>query len=151
MLVLYHAALPEKEYLFREALRSADAVDESDLARWKQEPPFQDDGDTMDPHSPRYMAFTKSLAEVLHSVRLREQNQRDVQLREKFRGQRRDLLHALSEELVEAWACWERVVKFADERRYDPLNESREYTMLHHYLQWVARTICHLYHLKFLE
>ncbi|KAJ7920660.1 hypothetical protein B0H13DRAFT_1867390 [Mycena leptocephala] len=42
------------------------------------------------PHA--YLAFTKSLAEVLHGVRLREQNVRDIELREGMQTKgRRDL------------------------------------------------------------
>lgn len=152
MLALYNAALPEDAYLFQQALGSPGALDESEVARWTEEPPFSDDGDTTDPLSHQYFAFTKSLAEVIHGVRLREQNLRDVQLRDEFSGQARGLaMRRLQEELAEMWLRWERVVGFVEERRYDPFNESREYTMLQHYLQWLARTICHLYYLKFLE
>ncbi|KAJ7922224.1 hypothetical protein B0H13DRAFT_2317664 [Mycena leptocephala] len=85
MLELYDQALPHGAQLFEDALRSPDALDESELVRWKEEPPFVQDDDTTDPYSPAYLAFTKSLAEVLHGVRLREQNVRDIELREAVR------------------------------------------------------------------
>lgn len=152
MVELYNEALPLGAPLFKEALRSPDALDESDLARWKKEPPFVEDEDTTDPYSPAYLAFTKSLAEVLHGVRLREQNAHDVRLREavltKGRG---SVMDKLQQEVATMWSCWERMEALLGERRYDPYHQSREFTMLEHYVRWLARTIIHLTHLKFLE
>ncbi|KAJ6553264.1 hypothetical protein B0H19DRAFT_1263662 [Mycena capillaripes] len=81
---LHDALLPVHEPLFQEALRSPDALDKSDLSRWKKEPPFVEDEDSTDPYSDDYLAFTNSLVSVLHGVRLREQTTRDAQRRAEF-------------------------------------------------------------------
>ncbi|KAJ7881223.1 hypothetical protein B0H13DRAFT_2345210 [Mycena leptocephala] len=149
---LYDQALPHGAQLFEDALRSPDALDESELMRWKEEPPFVQDDDTTDPYSPAYLAFTKSLAEVLHGVRLREQNVRDIELREAVCTKGRGfVMRTLQPEISEMWIRWERTKGMLGERKYHPYHQSREHTMLEHYLQWLARTICHLSALKFLE
>ncbi|KAJ7660630.1 hypothetical protein B0H17DRAFT_1144882 [Mycena rosella] len=68
--------LPKNHPLFCEALTKADdALDESDLGRWKAEPLFFEDDNTSAPHSDWYLHFTQSLVSVLHSVRLHDNNQ----------------------------------------------------------------------------
>ncbi|KAJ7739075.1 hypothetical protein DFH07DRAFT_778868 [Mycena maculata] len=152
MIDLYSQALPLGAPLFKAALRSPDALDESELARWKKEPPFVEDEDPTDPSSPAYMSFTKSLVDVLHGVRLREQNARDAELREAVETKGREfVMQELQREVAVMWSCWERMEVFMGERRYHPYHQSREFTMLEHYVQWLARTIFHLTHLKFLE
>ncbi|KAJ7080174.1 hypothetical protein B0H15DRAFT_953665 [Mycena belliarum] len=152
MVELHGQALPVEEPLFQEALRSPDALDESDLPRWKHEPPFVEDEETTDPFSPAYLAFTKLLAVVLHGVRLREQNARDVQLCEAVETKGRDAVVAqLQEEVTALWGSWERVDTLLRARKYHPYHQSREYTMFEHYLQWLARTIFHLTYLRFLS
>ncbi|KAJ7078553.1 hypothetical protein B0H15DRAFT_954452 [Mycena belliarum] len=151
MVELYSQVLPLDEPLFKEALRSPDALDESDLARWKEEPPFVEDEDTTDPFTTGYLAFTKSLVAVVHGVRLREQNTRDVELREAIQTKGRDAVVAqLQQEVTALWGCWERVDTLLRTRKYHPYHQSREFTMLEHYLQWLARTIFHLTYLRFL-
>ncbi|KAJ7828173.1 hypothetical protein B0H13DRAFT_2373348 [Mycena leptocephala] len=152
MLELYNQPLPHSAQLFKAALRSPDALDESDLGRWKEEPPFVEDDDTTDPYSPAYLAFTKSLAEVMHGARLREQNRQDIELRETVRTKGRGfVMRTLQPEIREMWMRWERAERLLSERKYNPYHQSREHTMLEHYIQWLARTICHLSDLKFLE
>ncbi|KAJ7815685.1 hypothetical protein B0H14DRAFT_3476053 [Mycena olivaceomarginata] len=152
MLELYRQALPSNKPLFKEVLRSPDAVDESDLAQWKAEPPFVEDEDTMDPYSTAYLSFTKSLAAVLHGVRLREQNAGDVQLCEAvYTKGRGDVMHQLRQTVTTLWSRWARVEILLSERKYHPYHQSRESTMLEHYIQWLACTIVHLTYLKFLE
>ncbi|KAJ7801138.1 hypothetical protein B0H14DRAFT_2615648 [Mycena olivaceomarginata] len=152
MVELYRQALPSDEPLFKEALRSPDAVDESDLARWKEEPPFVEDEDATDPYSAAYLSFTKSLAAVLHGVRLREQNAEDIQLREAVYTKGRGVvMHQLQQTVTTLWSRWARVETLLGEGKYHPYHQSREYTMLEHYVQWLARTIFHLTYLKFLE
>ncbi|KAJ7825176.1 hypothetical protein B0H13DRAFT_2375078 [Mycena leptocephala] len=51
MLELYDQALPMARDCSK-TLRSPDALDESDLMRWKEDPPFVEDDDTADPYSP---------------------------------------------------------------------------------------------------
>ncbi|KAJ7794791.1 hypothetical protein B0H14DRAFT_2621635 [Mycena olivaceomarginata] len=152
MVELYRQALPSDEPLFKEALRSPDAVDESDLARWKEEPPFVEDEDATDPYSAAYLSFTKSLAAVLHGVRLREQNAEDIQLREAVYTKGRGVvMHQLQQTVTTLWSRWARVETLLGEGKYHPYHQSREYTMLEHYVQWLARTIFHLTYLKFLK
>ncbi|KAJ7764551.1 hypothetical protein DFH07DRAFT_770410 [Mycena maculata] len=152
MLELSNQALPFGSPLFKQALRSADALDESDLPRWKEAPPFVEDDDAMDPYSAGYLAFTKSLAEVLHGVRLRDQNARDIELRMGVSTKGLALvMHGLQEEVAKMWVRWERAEELLSESKYHPYHQSREHTMLLHHVQWLARTICHLYYLKFLE
>ncbi|KAJ7239175.1 hypothetical protein B0H12DRAFT_1237627 [Mycena haematopus] len=152
MLELHNEPLPLDAQLFKQALSSPEALDESDLARWKKEPPFVEDEDTSNPYSSSYLAFNKSLVEVLHGVRLREQNVWDIQLREDVSTKGRGfVIHGLQQEVAEMWKRWERVEQLLDERKYHPYHQSREYAMLEHYIQWLARTIYHLYYLKFLE
>ncbi|KAJ7745192.1 hypothetical protein DFH07DRAFT_776804 [Mycena maculata] len=135
--------LPDNEPLFREALFRPGALDLSDIGRWKREPPFEEDDDAMDPNSAAYLSFTRSLAFVLHGMRLREQNERNVQRRMEFEEGNWD---GLRDEVGALLEGWERALQV----KYDPYHASREYTMLQHWLQWQARTIYHIYHLKFL-
>lgn len=152
MLELSNQALPFRSRLFQEALQSADALDESDLARWKEAPPFVEDDDTTDPYSAGYLAFTEALVKVLHGVRLREQNVRDVQLREDVLTKGWALvMRGLQGEVAEMWIHWQRAEELLGERKYHPYHQSREHTMLLHYIQWLARMICHLHHVEFLE
>ncbi|KAJ6469414.1 hypothetical protein C8R45DRAFT_1105272 [Mycena sanguinolenta] len=148
----YNAPLPDHEPLFQEALRSPDALDESDLARWKKEPPFVEDEDSTDPYSNEYFAFTKSLVTVLHGVRLREQKTRDARRRVEFleKGWKAAVAE-LREEVRSLLARWEIVTRLSREQHYHPYHASREHAMLEHYLQWLARTIYSLYYLQFLE
>ncbi|KAJ7722724.1 hypothetical protein DFH07DRAFT_783732 [Mycena maculata] len=109
MLELSNQVLPFGSPLFKQALRSADALDESDLPRWKEAPPFVEDDDAMDPYSAGYLAFTKSLVEVLHGVRLRDQNARDIELRMGVSTKGLALvMHGLQEEVAKMWVRWER-------------------------------------------
>lgn len=147
---LANAPLPETRPFFREALRKADALDESDLGRWKTEPPFVKDDDTSNPYSDQYLHFTQSLASVLHSVRLRKQNQRDAKHRTEFETNGKEAaVVALRAEVTDLPSGWERVK--ALRTHYNAYHNSREYSMYQHYIQWQVRTIYHLYHMKFFE
>ncbi|KAJ7243828.1 hypothetical protein B0H12DRAFT_1236310 [Mycena haematopus] len=148
---LYNKPLPENEPLFGEALRSADALDESDLMRWKTEPPFVEDDDTTDPYSAGYIKYTHSLTHVLHGVRLREQNAEDLRWRSRFAEDGCEAaLHDLKEEVHHLLERWERMKDLSTRRPYHPFHASREHAMFQLYIQWLARTIFHKYHLKFL-
>lgn len=140
--------LPEDHPLFREALTKPDALNLSDLPRWKAEPPFVEDDNMSDLHSAGYHRYTVALASVLHGYKLREQNQRDVQRRAEFdRVGKLTGMAALRAEVVELLSAWERVKVLGVYHEY---HNPREYTMLQHYHQWQARTIYHLYHAQFL-
>ncbi|KAJ6542922.1 hypothetical protein B0H19DRAFT_1076948 [Mycena capillaripes] len=149
---LYDAPLLVHEPLFQEALRPPDALDKSDLSRWKKEPPFVEDEDSTDPYSDDYLAFTNSLVSVLHGVCLREQTTRDAQWRAEFleKGWKTSMVE-LREEVCDLLGRWEMVLRLRREHFYHPYHDSREHAMLEHYLQWLARTIYSLYYLKFLE
>ncbi|KAJ7652997.1 hypothetical protein B0H17DRAFT_1147188 [Mycena rosella] len=142
--------LPDSHPLFREALRKADALDESDLGRWKVEPPFFEDDDASDPYSHQYLHFTQSLASVLHGVRLRKQNERDVERRTYFKMSGKEAaVRVLRAEVADLLTGWERVKAICT--YYNAYHNSRECSMYQHFIQWQARTIYHLYHMKFLE
>ncbi|KAJ7688610.1 hypothetical protein B0H17DRAFT_1135576 [Mycena rosella] len=100
--------LPNNHPLFCEALRKADALDESDLGRWKAEPLFVDDDDTSNPHSDQYLHFTQSLASVLHGVWLHDQNQRDAKHRNEFKTNGKAAMAVLRPEVVDFLSGWER-------------------------------------------
>ncbi|KAK7013302.1 hypothetical protein R3P38DRAFT_3322760 [Favolaschia claudopus] len=151
-LELYHSPLPTHSHLFSEALRSPDALDESGLALWNTEPPFEKDLDATDPYSAPYVRFTESLTEALHGVRLREQKQLDAELREELLSQGSEtVLQRLQHDVLRMSQAWRRVEKLEREGLYHPFHQSREYTMLQHYLHWLGRSICHLYYLEFAE
>ncbi|KAJ7170349.1 hypothetical protein C8R43DRAFT_1120780 [Mycena crocata] len=140
--------LPVTAPLFCQALASATALDESDLSRWKKEPPFVEDDDNDDLHSEDYTRFTRSLTTVLHGVRMREQNETDIRRQLAFKKEGWDIsIGKLRTEVIELLADWQRVV---DLDIYHGYHHPREWTMHRHYIQWQARTIYHLYHLKFL-
>ncbi|KAK6992440.1 hypothetical protein R3P38DRAFT_3225835 [Favolaschia claudopus] len=148
MLEMYHLPLPTHSELFAEALRSPDTVDESDLARWKNEPPFEEDEDSSDPDSAAYLRFTNSLVDVLHGVRLREQNRRDAELREEIQSNGREhLFRRLQQDVLKKRAAWCRVEEIERTGIYHPSHQPREFAMLKHYIQWLGRSICHLYYL----
>ncbi|KAK7043473.1 hypothetical protein R3P38DRAFT_3177893 [Favolaschia claudopus] len=152
MIKLYNKPLPTDSRLFADALRSPDVLDESDLGRWKKEPPFVEDEDTTDPYSDVYLRFTKSLVDVLHGVRLREQRERDAELRAELMRRGRDsVLQQLRGEVLGMFERWERVQKLVDDGFYHPYHQSREHTMLQHYIQWLGRTTCHLHNHHFLD
>ncbi|KAJ7820888.1 hypothetical protein B0H13DRAFT_1921095 [Mycena leptocephala] len=129
-----------------------DTLDESDLPRWKKEPPFVEDDDSMDPYSSPYLAFTQNLITVMHGVRLREQNTCDAQRRADFLEKGCDAaMEELREEVLSLLKRWENVTRLWREDFYHPYHNSREHAMLNHYRQWLARTIFTLYYLKFMD
>ncbi|KAJ7339316.1 hypothetical protein DFH08DRAFT_964336 [Mycena albidolilacea] len=140
--------LPEGDPLYEAALSAAAWIDVSDIARWKKLPPFEEDDDRTDPYSDGYLRFTHNLSKVVHGDHMRMQNERDVQRRSDFVGAGwKVAMGSLREEVVELLKDWERVRNLTI---YDPFHQSREHTMLQVYIQWQARTIHHLYYLKFM-
>jgi hypothetical protein len=111
-----------------------------------------EDDDSTDPYSNCYLAFTKSLINVLHGLRLREQNASDAQRRAVFleKGWKTGM-EELREEVRYLLERWEIVTKLSREQFYHPYHNSREHAMLNHYRQWLARTIFTLYYLKFMD
>jgi hypothetical protein len=149
---LYNVPLPDHEPLFRDALRSADALDEDGLLRWKKEPPFVEDEDLTDPYSAEYLAFTHSLTVVMHGIRLREQKARDAQRKADFLEKGWNAgMEKLREEVRHLLERWEIVTRLSREQFYHPYHNSWEHAMLNHYRHWLTRTIFTLYYLKFMD
>ncbi|KAJ7670306.1 hypothetical protein B0H17DRAFT_1141898 [Mycena rosella] len=102
--------LPNNHPLFCEALTKADdALDESDLGHWKAEPLFVEDDDTFAPHSDWYLHFTQSLAIVLHSVQLHDNNQRDGKHHNELKTNGKAVIAALRGEIIDLLSGWEQV------------------------------------------
>ena len=145
---LYHLSLPESEPLFRDALVGASYLDLSDIHRWMERPPFVEDDDTTDPYSNDYHLFTQSLGFVLDGVRMRQQNEADRQRRLDFNAHGwTACMGGLREEVQRLLREFEEL----DRDIYHPYHASREHAMLQHYARWQARTIYHLYYLRFME
>ncbi|KAK7053897.1 hypothetical protein R3P38DRAFT_2761638 [Favolaschia claudopus] len=126
-LELYHSPLPTHSQFFIDALRSSDTLDESDLARWKTEPPFEEDCDSADPHSAPYLRFTNSLTEVLHGVRLREQKQQEAEMREELiHSGQEGMLHRLRYDVLKKSQIWRQVEKLEKEVGDNKLAEASE-------------------------
>ncbi|KAJ6489841.1 hypothetical protein C8R45DRAFT_1096827 [Mycena sanguinolenta] len=141
-------ALPETEMLYWDALRRSDVLDLSDIARWKKQPPFEEDDD---PADPGYLRFTHNLGIVLHGVRMREENEQDIVHRQEFQAGATAAMGRLWAEVVGLLACWERGEELRAQNIYHLFRQSRELAMLDHWLQWQACTIYRLYYLRFLE
>ncbi|KAJ7716596.1 hypothetical protein DFH07DRAFT_785386 [Mycena maculata] len=100
--------LPTDQPLFRDALLRPDGLDLSDIGRWKKEPPFEDDNDPAEPQSDAYRSYTRSLG----FVRLREQHERDVQRRRKFKeGDLEEAMNGLRDEVRAMLEGWELALK----------------------------------------
>ncbi|KAJ7091179.1 hypothetical protein C8R44DRAFT_750660 [Mycena epipterygia] len=144
---LQNLRLPDNEPLFTQALASATALDESELQMWKKGAPFDDDGDYDNPHSAAAHHFTQALSVALHGIRMREQNERDVQRCTEFKTRGWASAMAMLREEVEVLLLeWEAVQNI-----YHEYHQPREFLMQEHYRQWHARTIYHLYYLRFLD
>ena len=100
--------MPITHPFFLDALNKLGSLEESDLWRWKLEPPFAANDDKDDPHSGRYLKFSRSLASVLHGVKLREQNERDMELRTRFLNSGQEGVAALCTEVVGLLRDWAR-------------------------------------------
>jgi hypothetical protein len=82
---------------------------------------------------------------------MRAQNERDVQRRTEFRETgAKHAMDRLREEVIELLKSWERVQEHG-KNLYHPFHQSREHLMLQHFMQWQARTVHHLFHLRFMS
>ncbi|KAJ7660338.1 hypothetical protein DFH06DRAFT_1326466 [Mycena polygramma] len=146
---LYHLPLPVTEALYQDALAGASYLDLSDISRWMLPPPFVEDDDQTDPYSQDYHTFTRNLGFVLDGVRMRSQNSADRQRRIDFdpANGRTTCMEALRVEVQQLLRDFEQL----DLNIYHEYHASREHAMLQNYAQWQARTIYHLYYLKFLD
>ncbi|KAJ7878777.1 hypothetical protein B0H14DRAFT_3435380 [Mycena olivaceomarginata] len=149
--------LPGTGHLYQEALSGAVGPDFADIERWRTQPPFahyynESLSDTSLPWWPdlsfQYYLYTRSLRSVLNGVRMREQRTRNVERRLEFeRIGSEAALGALRVEVLGLLDDFKQV-KAID---YHPYIWAWEYAMWENYITWQARTICHLYYLKFLE
>ncbi|KAJ6581868.1 hypothetical protein B0H19DRAFT_1252030 [Mycena capillaripes] len=145
---LYHLPLPEAEKLYRDALGGASYLDLSDISRWMRAPPFVEDDDPTDPHSADYHNFTRSLGFVLDGVHMRAQQESDRLRRRDF--DTRGWAVCMADLRAEVQQLLEEFEEL-DLEIYHPYHASREHAMLQHYTRGQARTIYHLYFLKFLD
>jgi hypothetical protein len=131
--------LPHTEYLFSEALKSAENLDESDLGRWDVRPPFEPDQLTMDmAHEAK---FTENLVKVMHGRRLRQQREKDQMRVTQSRGKSvEEIVEGLHEEIAESLREWHTVTTFLPTY----VAGSRELRMADHYVVWQARKVVHL-------
>ncbi|KAJ7083044.1 hypothetical protein C8R43DRAFT_1142744 [Mycena crocata] len=130
-------------------MSNSNALDESDLARWQRKPPFEADDDERDTYSPEYQQYTTSLITVLHGVKMREQNEKDHLRRKEFKVKGWDrCLESLRAEVEQQLMEWEHLTNL---NIYHPYHHPREWATHWHQIQWRARTIYHLYYLKFLK
>jgi hypothetical protein len=137
--------LPESATLFQEALRSPDNLDESDLWRWESGPPYVVESKST--ATPSELHYTGRLVEVVHGVRLREQQKTDIVRRNEYLQRNRTAaLKDLSLQVTAMLEEWKRLTLFMQ----DYAASAREMTMAEIHLQWQARTIYHIYHLLFI-
>lgn len=123
--------LPETSFLFREAARSADALDETGLDSWDDGPPY-----ALGPpsNSTSEMHHTQCLEQVMHGrftrMRREGQNRQEQLSREQ-----------LEEELESAVRCWDEGRAFIEQ--YE--DGHRELAMARLWRQWLARDAHFLY------
>jgi len=138
--------LPETTDLFQRALASSDDLDESDLWRWKDGPPYVVDPGSTSTVSELY--YTERLVEVMHGIWSREQHKDNEARRKQFlQTGHIAALESLHTEVVAMLDEWEVLTHFL---KYYSAG-AREMTMAEVYVQWQARKIYHLYHLHFME
>ena len=88
--------------LFLEVVQSADALDESDLSQWEEEPPYSyAEPDSM----PQEERFTRNLIEVMLGCRIRLSNKAKAQQRKRFENGDHGLIftqfvHNITEQMV---------------------------------------------------
>jgi hypothetical protein len=135
--------------LYQDALGGDDIVLSNEgLPRWMAKPPFAMDEDETDPYSADYRFWTECLEAIIHGYRMRLQLEDDRQRRLDLTAKGWPVfMDALREEVFELLRNWEMV----NIRMYHAYHASRQYRMHKLYLWWQARTIYHLYYLRFLE
>ncbi|KAJ7803070.1 hypothetical protein B0H14DRAFT_3487814 [Mycena olivaceomarginata] len=146
---LQQKRLPESAVLYQDALGGDDIVLSNEgLPRWMAKPPFAMDEDETDPYSADYRFWTECLEAIIHGYRMRLQLEDDRQRRLDLTAKGWSVfMDALREEVFELLRNWEMV----NIRMYHAYHASRQYRMHKLYLWWQARTIYHLYYLRFLE
>jgi hypothetical protein len=125
-------------YLFQEALRSPDNIDESDLAQWDVDPPY-----TPSPDTPFEAVFTEKLVDVMHGKRLRELQEHEEKRKRKRlgAGSHIDIHNEIWREIGCVLKEWQALAAYLETYRAG----WREICMTQHRLQWHARLIHSLY------
>jgi hypothetical protein len=112
--------LPESAPLFQKALTSSDELDESDLWRWKDGPPYviEAGSSSTEPggssSTAAEMNFTARLAEVMMGVWLREQNRDDEVRRQLLQSNYAEALRSLHGDVIIALEEWEVMKVFLE-------------------------------------
>ncbi|KII82920.1 hypothetical protein PLICRDRAFT_180920 [Plicaturopsis crispa FD-325 SS-3] len=130
--------LPTHSTFFLEASRSADALDESELAEWDRLPPYPSPAP---PDIFRERTYTDNLSDLMDGRRLREERARISDFRAQYvRGTAgsRETMIALIEAAREDW-------KSAAEALKGDVGCPRHRKMADNYMRWQARTACVLY------
>jgi hypothetical protein len=132
--------------LFREALASADNLDESEMPQWDQDPPY------LPPEYPTNTideeAYTKKMVDVMNGRRLRLERIAIME-REGRCKTTEDLRKALEEDLQAAFDAWKRLDRRME--TYDGDGDPRAFAMASNLLQWRARNVHTLYNALALE
>jgi len=122
--------------LFHEALHSADALDESDLHLWEQEPPYNYPEPIMTAHE---ACYTKNLVDVLFGWRWRlAKAVRDGCVLCFVNGKVQDLLDEIVESLVRHVHRWSTIAPCITGTESDT---NRNNVMADCWLQWQAQDI----------
>ena len=122
-------------HLFHEASRSADALDESELYLWEQEPPY----DYLEPATtPLEERFTRNMVDVLLGRRWRlAKAARDERALCFANGEAQDILHEIANDLVGRIHRWAKVVSHITGME----DSGRNRAMAECWLYWQARDI----------
>ncbi|KIO04382.1 hypothetical protein M404DRAFT_130349 [Pisolithus tinctorius Marx 270] len=135
-LLIAHAtkSLPTSS-LFLEAARSSDALDESDLPRWEEDPPYMDSEPDSTLQEER---FTQNLIDVMLGRRMRLSNESKVQRERRFaEGDHKLIFAELVDDLKEQIARWSAAIDIVGSR----VSGGRNNRMAACWLQWRAREI----------
>jgi hypothetical protein len=142
---LHDVLLPDDQTLFQAALTEARGHDFSPLDPWEKEPPF---AHSPDPNEEKntlpYFSYTRALGIALHGQRLRNEQANDRRHQAAFEAAPEAAIAALQEEMLELWERWAQVTALTI---YHPFDDSCEHAMWAHYIQWLGRSIYHLYEL----
>ena len=121
-------------YLFHEASRDADALDESELNYWDIDPPFfqPEPVDTAEEQR-----LTKNLADVMIGRRVRLENETRIDLAKRYKSGDRELLvrelREVATRMFREWVKLKDKIAACTARRHKEMAESL--------LQWCARIV----------
>jgi hypothetical protein len=132
-------------YIFNEALLNPDALDESELNQWDQEPPYPCQM-KLSGESTQYMA---NLIDVMHGRRLRQaRHQEDARIARVKAGDIGGVRESIRGEIEDALSTWKRLMSgyVSLHCECDLMEGScKESQMARHWMQWQARTVYYLH------